>query len=67
MFGTLMVLTLIADFVVDSAIRAEGLIFVFCGFTFVAIFYIHFLCRETRGLTDKQKKEIFNIVITDEK
>jgi hypothetical protein len=40
MFGTLMMLTLISDVVVDSAFKAEGLIFVFATFTFVAIFFI---------------------------
>lgn len=40
MFGTLMILTLVADVIVDSPVKAEGLIFIFCVFTFVAIFYI---------------------------
>ena len=40
MFGMLMILTLVADLIVESAIRAEGLIFIFGVCTFVAIFYI---------------------------
>ena len=52
MFGMLMILTLVADLIVDSAIRAEGLILFFGVCTFIAIFYIQIFCKETRGLTD---------------
>jgi len=65
MFGMLMVLTLVADLIVDSAIRAEGLIFIFGSCTFVAIFYIKIFCKETRGLTDIQKKNIFNMPLEE--
>lgn len=66
MFSTLLFLTFISEIIVDSKLAAEGLIFMFCIFTFIGIFYIHFLCKETKGLNDKQKKEVFLVTEQDE-
>jgi hypothetical protein len=43
----------------NSAIGAQGVFFIFGISTFFAVFFVKAFMKETRGLTDKEKKSIY--------
>ena len=43
----------------NSAIQSEGVFFIFGTFTLVATFFVKFWMKETKGLTDKEKKLLY--------
>ena len=54
------ILSLTTEYLMDSAIHTYGCFWLFSGFTgFGAIIYGIFM-KETKGLTDKEKKELYN-------
>jgi len=52
-------MTVMAHEVIDSPIKAEGLIFIFAFWTFLACIFMQIYCKETKGLTDLEKKKCF--------
>ena len=43
----------------DSALQAQGVFFLFAGFSFIAIFYVYFFMDESKGLSDREKKALY--------
>ena len=63
LWGTVFVLSLVCPLLMsdpeDGGIGQSNVFFMLGGFAIVAVFYVQFFMIETRGLTDKQKKELF--------
>jgi len=43
----------------NSAMQPQGVFFMFGGCSFIAIFYVWYFIRESKGLTDFEKKTLF--------
>ena len=48
------------EFMINSALKIYGSIWYFAGLTFVGFFFCIFFVRETRGLTDIEKKSLYS-------
>ena len=47
---------------INSSLKAYGSIWIFAACTFIGFLFIIFVMKETRGLTDLQKKTIYSPV-----
>ena len=55
------------EFMINSSLKVYGSIWYFCGFTLIGFIYCIFNVRETRGLTDLEKKMLYSPKgVTDE-
>ena len=45
---------------INSPLKIYGSIWFFCGLTFLGFIFCLFFVRETRGLTDLQKKTLYS-------
>ena len=59
-FTTLIVISLTFEFMMDSALQVYGSIWIFAGSSFVGFLFCLFFIRETRGLTDIEKKMLYS-------
>ena len=59
LWGTVLILSLTTEPLMDSPLKPQGVFFLFAIFSFVAIFYVKFYMAETKGLSEKQKKALF--------
>ena len=58
-------LTIIAfafEFMINSSLQVYGTIWYFSGFNLLGFFFFYFFVKETRGLTDLQKKTLYSPV-----
>ena len=58
-FLCMMMLTFSVPYMIESWMQAEGTFWFYGGLTYVAAVYVYFFIRETKGLTDQQKKELY--------
>ena len=60
LFGTIFLLTLITPILMEPELLGlSNVFFLFSGLALVATLYCIFIFKETKGLSDKQKKELF--------
>ena len=59
LWGTVLVLSLTSESLMNSALQPQGVFFLFSGFSFFAVFYVYFYMDETKGLSEKQKKDLY--------
>ena len=59
LWGTVLVLSLSTEPLMDSALQPQGVFFLFAAFSFIAIFYVAFGMDETMGLSEKAKKLLY--------
>ena len=60
LWGTVFVLSIVCPIIMDpSSIGPNATFFMLSGFSFVACFYIFFVMKETYGLSDKKKKQLY--------
>jgi hypothetical protein len=56
----------VSEPLMNSAIGAQGVFFIFGVCTFFATFFVMFFMKETKGLTDKEKKTLYAPKIKEE-
>lgn len=44
---------------IDSGLKVYGTIWYFAGLTFLGLLFVLFIMRETKGLTDLEKKTLY--------
>lgn len=44
----------------NSALQPQGVFFLFGGITIIGFFFIWFFIKDTTGLSDKQKKNLYS-------
>ena len=60
LFATVLLLSLVCPILMDpDSIGPTGMFFIFGGFSFLGALYVIFLMKETKYLTDKEKKILF--------
>ena len=59
LWSVVVVLSLITQPLMNSALQPEGVFFLFSGFSFIAFFFMYFFVPETRGLTEAEMKKLF--------
>ena len=53
LWGTVLVLSLTSESLMNSALQPQGVFFLFSGFSFITVFYVYFFMDETKGLSEK--------------
>ena len=53
LWGTVLILTLTTQPLMDSALQPEGVFFMLSGFSCVALVFVYFCMDETKGLSEK--------------
>ena len=59
-FVNLMLITFTFEFMINSPLQIYGTIWYFCGMTFLGFLFCVFFVRETKGLTDIEKKSLYS-------
>jgi len=59
-FGMGLVYTLTMEFMIHSKLQAHGTFLLFGAINLAGFFFYLFFVKETRGLSDKQKKSLYN-------
>ena len=59
-FINAVLLTFTFEFMINSPLKLYGSIWIFCALTFFGFIFCLFFVRETRGLTDLQKKTLYS-------
>ncbi|CDW74001.1 sugar transporter family protein [Stylonychia lemnae] len=60
LWGTVLVLSLTTNFLMNSALRPQGVFWLFSGISIFGGIYCIIFIRETKGLTDKEKKTLYS-------
>ena len=58
-FGMLFIQTMTLESLMDSWLQPQGVFFIFGAITIGGFFYIACLMKDTTGLTDKEKKQLY--------
>ena len=59
MFLTTTLISLTFEFMINSILQVYGSIWYFSGLSFIGFIFVFSMVRETRGLTDLQKKSVY--------
>ena len=59
LWSVVVVLVLITEPLMNSALQPYGVFFLFGGFSVIAFFFMYFFVPETRGLTEAEMKKQF--------
>mmetsp|Transcript_24370 Transcript_24370/g.32633 ORF Transcript_24370/g.32633 Transcript_24370/m.32633 type:complete len:130 (-) Transcript_24370:70-459(-) len=59
-FINLTIISLTFEFMINSSLKVYGSIWYFSAFCFLGFLFCIFIVRETRGLTDLEKKTIYS-------
>ena len=59
-FINAVLITFTFEFMINSPLKLYGSIWFFCGLTFFGFIFCLFFVRETRGLSDLQKKTLYS-------
>jgi len=59
-FINLTIISLTFEFMINSPLKVYGSIWYFAGITTVGFFFCLFVVRETRGLSDLEKKTLYS-------
>ena len=57
--STGLLISLTTEYLMDSALHPHGAFWLYSGIILVGFVYFYFCMKETSGLTDKQKKELY--------
>lgn len=60
LYGTIFVLSLVTEPLMQSKLHPAGVFYLLAFFSFVAVFFIWFNFKETMGLTEKEKKSLYS-------
>ena len=64
-FGMLFIQSLCLQQLMDSSLQPEGVFGIFAGITILGFFYVLFFIKDTHGLSDKEKKQLYNQPIAE--
>ena len=59
MFGTSLIYTVAMEYMMESRMQAHGTFFLFGGVSIVGSIFVLLFIKETKGLSDKEKKRLF--------
>ena len=59
LWGTVLVLQLSTEPLMNSALQSQGVFFMFSIFSVAAVFFVYFFMAESRGLSDRDKKALY--------
>ena len=59
LWATVVVLLLISQPLMNSALQPQGVFFLFAFFSLIDTLYAYFIIKETKGLNDKEKKSLY--------
>ena len=59
LYGTVLILSLTTETLMDSPLQPQGVFLCYAGISFCAIFFVYFFMGETKGLSEKERKEMF--------
>ena len=59
LLSTILANSVAAEFLFNSSLGPQGVFFMFGGFSFVGFIYCWIFLKETKGLTDCEKKQLF--------
>eukprot|EP00347_Sterkiella_histriomuscorum_P013305 403365224 len=57
--GSGLAISLTTEYMMDSPLKPQGVFGLFAGVTFISAIFFQIVMKETRGLTDKQKKDLY--------
>ncbi len=57
-----LIISLTTEYIMDSPLQPHGAFWLFAGITWAGAVFMGLFMKETRGLTDKQKKELYRPV-----
>eukprot|EP00347_Sterkiella_histriomuscorum_P013922 403362843 len=57
--STGLLISLTTEYLMDSSLQPHGAFWLYSSITFLGFIYFYFLMKETLGLTDREKKEIY--------
>ena len=60
LYGGILVISLSTEPLMDTGLHTAGVFFLFGLFSFIAFFFVYFFVRETKGLNEKEKKQVYN-------
>lgn len=60
LYATLMVVSVGTEPLMDTGLHTSGVFFLFGFFSFCGFVFTYFFFRETKGLTEKQKKTVYS-------
>jgi hypothetical protein len=59
LFGTILILSLTLNYLMASSLNVYGVFWMFAGFAFTGGLFCFFFIKETKGLNDIEKKELY--------
>ena len=59
LYGVVVVLSLITEPLMNSALQPQGVFLLFSGSNLIGLFYMYTFVPETKGLTEAEKKKLF--------
>jgi uncharacterized protein YacL len=59
LFGIILILSLSTPYLMPSPLHASGTYFLFAFFAFIGPFFVFYFFKESMGLTEKEKKELY--------
>mmetsp|Transcript_8475 Transcript_8475/g.11681 ORF Transcript_8475/g.11681 Transcript_8475/m.11681 type:complete len:93 (-) Transcript_8475:55-333(-) len=59
-FINITIISLTFEFMINSSLKVYGSIWYFSGLTFLGFLFCLFMVRETRGLSDLEKKSLYS-------
>jgi SP family sugar porter-like MFS transporter len=60
LFGTILVISLTTEPLMETGLHAAGVFYLFGLFSAIAFFFVYCFIRETKGLTEKEKKLVYS-------
>jgi hypothetical protein len=54
-----LIISLTTEYLMDSPLQPHGVFWLYAGITWIGAVFFFFAMRETKGLTDRQKKELY--------
>ena len=59
LYGVILILSLVTEPLMDSALHPSGVFYLLALFSFIAVFFVYFHFKESKGLTEKEKKSLY--------
>ena len=60
LYGTVFILCLVTEPLMNSALHPSGVFYLLAFFSFCGVIFLYFCFKETMGLTEKQKKTLYS-------
>ena len=58
-FLNLIVISFTFEFMINSPLKVYGSLWIFAGFSAIGVIYVIFFVKETKGLSDLEKKTLY--------